>query len=157
MGITIGSIAASLSVDQNIKITNGIAGLAVWGILSLVVAFLVLKSRVFSILVAGQPTILIENGKINEKNLFKSKLTLDQLMENLRDKNAFKIADVELAVFETNGRVSVMKKSDNEPITPKILGMQLEKETRPYIVLQDGLVIDERLQAAGYTKEWLYG
>ncbi|MGV3487648.1 MAG: DUF421 domain-containing protein, partial [Tuberibacillus sp.] len=157
VGITIGSIASSLSVDQNIKILNGIASLLVWGALSLVVAFLTMKSRMFSTIVAGQPTILIENGKINEKNLKKSKLTLDQLMVNLRKKNAFKIADVELAVFETNGELSVMKKSDYEPITPKVLGMQLEKEKRPYIVIQDGMVNDNMLQSAGYTKEWLYG
>lgn len=157
VGITIGSIAASLSVDQNIKITNGIAGLVVWGGLSIVVAFLALKSRIISTIVAGQPTILIENGKINEKNLRKSKLTLDQLMLNLRQKNAFKISDVELAVFETNGELSVMKKSDLEPVTPKVLGMKLEKEKRPYIVIHDGLVLDNMLQSAGYTKEWLYG
>lgn len=157
VGITIGSVAASLSVDQNIKITNGIMSLIVWGFFPLLLVFLSLKSRMISILLDGKPTVLIENGKINEDNLKKTRLTLDQLMMNMREKNVFKLADVELALFETNGKVSVMKKTDNEPITPKVLGMKLEKEKRPFMLLEDGTVIEKNLQAAGYTQEWLYG
>ncbi|MFC4617760.1 DUF421 domain-containing protein [Camelliibacillus cellulosilyticus] len=157
VGITIGSIAASLSVNQNVKITNGVAGLLVWGGLSILLSFLAMKSRVFSNIVAGKPTILIEDGKVNEKNLRKSKLTLGQLMLNLRDKNAFKISDVELAVFETNGQISVMKKNELDPVTPKLLGMQIEKEKRPYVLIQDGKVVDKALESSGYTKEWLFG
>jgi uncharacterized membrane protein YcaP (DUF421 family) len=157
VGITIGSVAASLSVDQNIKISNGIASLIVWGFFPMILVFLSLKSHTFATLLAGKPTVLIENGKINEKNLKKMRITLDQLMLNLREQNAFKLSDVELALFETNGKVSVMKKSDNEPITPKILGMQLEKEKRPHLLIQDGVIIDKNIQSAGYTQEWLYG
>lgn len=157
VGITIGSVAASLSLDQNIKITNGIMSLIVWGFFPVILVFLSLKSHTFATLLGGKPTVLIENGKINEKNLKKMRITLDQLMLNLRENNAFKLSDVELALFETNGKVSVMKKSDNEPITPKILGMQLEKEKRPFLLIQDGVVIDKNLQSAGYTQEWLYG
>lgn len=157
VGITIGSIAASLSVNQNVKITNGVAGLLVWGVLSVLLSFLAMKSRVFSNIVAGKPTILIEDGKVNEKNLRKSKLTLGQLMLNLRDKNAFKLSDVELAVFETNGQISVMKKNELDPVTPKLLGMQIEKEKRPYVLIQDGKVVDKALESSGYTKEWLFG
>lgn len=157
VGITIGSIASSLSVDQNIKITNGLMSLIVWGGLPVIIAFLSIKSRAMAMFFAGTPMILIENGKINEKNLRKSKLTLDQLMLNLRQKNVFKLSDVELAVFETNGEVSVMKKTDQQPITPKVLGMQLEADRRPYLLIQDGKVIEKQLQQSGYTKEWLFG
>ncbi|GGE39125.1 hypothetical protein GCM10011391_17410 [Pullulanibacillus camelliae] len=157
VGITIGSIAATLSVDQNVKILNGVISLGIWGGVSLLIALLALKSRIFEILVGGKPTVIIENGKIQEKNLQKAKLSVEQLMLNLREKNAFKLADVELAVFETNGQVSVMKKSDNEPITPKLLGMAVEQEKRPYIFIRDGVVQEQSLESAGYSKEWLYG
>jgi len=157
VGITIGSIAAQLAVDQNVKLLNGVIALCVWGGISLIIALLALKSYVFSAMVGGKPTIIIENGKIQEKNLKKSKLSVEQLMLNLRQENAFKLADVELAVFETNGQVSVMKKSDSEPLTPKLLGIAVEQEKRAYIFIRDGVIQEQSLESAGYSKEWLYG
>jgi len=157
VGITIGSIAATLSVDQNVKLLNGIIALGVWGGISLIIALLALKSYGFEVLVGGKPTVIIENGKIQEKNLKKSKLSLEQLMLNLREKNAFRLADVELAIFETNGQVSVMKKSDSDPVTPKLLGLAVEQEKRAYIFIKDGVIQEQSLESAGYSKEWLYG
>ncbi|GGH78810.1 uncharacterized membrane protein YcaP (DUF421 family) [Pullulanibacillus pueri] len=157
VGITIGSIAANLSVNPSVKITSGIMSLLVWGIIPIIFAFMTLKSRSFATLIGGKPTVIIENGQVNEKNLKKSKLSVEQLMLNLREQNAFKLSDVELAVFETNGKMSVMKKSDQQPITPKILGMTLEQEKRPYVLIRDGQVQDKALEQFGYTKEWLYG
>ena len=156
-GITIGSITANLSVNPNVKFVSGLTSLLVWGLLPFVIALLAMTSRSFASLVGGRPTIIIENGKINEKNLKKAKLSVDQLMLNLREKNAFKVADVELAVFETNGKMSVMKKSDLQPITPKILGLKLEQEKRPYVLISNGKVHEKTLEQAGYSKEWLYG
>jgi uncharacterized membrane protein YcaP (DUF421 family) len=157
VGITIGSIAATASVDQNVKILNGIAGLLVWGILPIIISLLNLKSYRFRRLTDGQPIVLVQNGKIMEDNLKKARLSLDSLMLSLREKNAFKLSDVEFAVLETNGSVSVMKKTDVQPLTPKTLGMIVEKEHDPRIVISDGKVMETTLQKMGYTKEWLLG
>lgn len=155
VGITIGSIASSMSVDQNIKISNGIASIIVWGGLPIFTSYLALKSRSFNRMVNGTPTILIENGKILEKNLKKTQLNLGDLLLSLREKNAFKLSDVEFAVLETNGNVSVMKKSDAEAITPKLLGLKMESERQPTHFIQDGKILDKKLKENGYTKEWL--
>lgn len=157
VGITIGDIAGMMAVDQNLKMANGLIGLIVWASFSVIMAFVSLKSKQFRHLTSGQPTAVIKGGKIQEQNLKKLRITIDELMPLLREKNAFKLSDVELALMETNGKLSVMKKSDNEPVTPKILGMVTEQEKQPQIVIVDGKVIDKSLNKTGYTREWLLG
>ena len=79
------------------------------------------------------------------------------LMLYLREKNAFTITEVELAVLETNGKMSVMKKADAQPIRPKDLGLNLEQEYKSQIVIMDGNLLENNLKNYGYTKEWLLG
>src|SRR5699024_3697954 len=98
-----------------------------------------------------------KNGKIQEKNMRKLRMPVDQVMPLLRQKNVFKLSDVELAVMEENGQLSVLKKTETEPITPKILGMHVENEKEPQIVIVDGKLIEKSLTNTGYTKEWLLG
>lgn len=157
VGITIGNIAASLAINQQTRILNGIIGLLVWGLLPILLGFLSIRWNGFRLLVEGRPTVLVENGKVLERNLHKTKMTADDLMVNLREKNAFKLADVELALLETNGKVSVMKKSDKQPLTPQSMGMTVEAEHRPAIVVIDGHVLHKSLSDQGYSKEWLLG
>jgi uncharacterized membrane protein YcaP (DUF421 family) len=157
VGITIGSIAASMSADQNIKIFNGMVGLVVWGFFPILLSFMARKSYWFRRIVQGVPTILIQNGKILEKSLRKNNMSEDELVLNLREKNAFKLADVEFAILETNGEVSVLKKTDAEPVTPKTLGLYVEQEHDPRIVIIDGHVMNKTLTEMGYSADWLLG
>lgn len=157
IGITIGSIAASMSVDQNIKILNGLGALVVWGSFSVLMALASLKSYTFRRVADGTPAVVIKNGKIQEKNMKKLRMPIDQVMPLLRQKSVFKLSDVELAVMEENGQLSVMKKTDTDPVTPKVLGMTVEKEQEPQIVVVDGKLIEKSLKNTGYTKEWLLG
>lgn len=157
IGITIGSIAASMSVDQDIKILNGLGALVVWGLFSVLMALASLKSYTFRKVTDGTPAVIVKNGKIQEKNMGKLRMPIDQIMPLLRQKNAFKLSDVELAVMESNGQLSVMKKTETDPITPKILGLKTENESEPQIVVVDGKLIEKSLKNTGYTKEWLLG
>ncbi|RDW18303.1 DUF421 domain-containing protein [Oceanobacillus arenosus] len=157
VGITIGSIAASMSVDQNIKIMNGLISLIIWGLFPIVLAYFGLKSRKFAKVTDGKPAIIIKNGEVLEESMKKNQLSIDELLMLLRDKGSFKVADVELAVLETNGQLSVMKKTDEQPITPRILGMALEQEHSPTILIADGKVLAENLAILGYSQEWLLG
>ena len=108
VGITIGSIAASMAVDQNIKISNGVMSLLVWGLIPLVLGYLGLKLKWFHQLTDGKSDVLIEKGKILEKNLRKNQLAVEELILLLREKDVFKLEDVEMAVFETNGQLSIL-------------------------------------------------
>jgi uncharacterized membrane protein YcaP (DUF421 family) len=155
VGISIGSIAASMSVDQNVKIINGIIGIIVWGLLPIAIAYANLKSYRFRKVTDGSPTVLIENGNIIENNMRKMRISGDELMLMLRQKNAFKLADVEFAVLETNGMLSVQKKTSAQPVTPKMLKLKVKEESEMSIVVLDGVILEKSLVAKGYTKEWL--
>ncbi|WP_077618424.1 DUF421 domain-containing protein [Bacillus sinesaloumensis] len=155
VGITIGSIAATMSVDQNVKAINGMLALLVWGLFPIILAYVSLKSMWFTKMIDGSPTILIQNGEILEKNLKKNLVTADELMLLLREKGVFKVSDVEMAVLETNGQLSVMLNSNQQPLTPHKIGISLEKEHGPTILIMDGILLDRGLKERGHTKEWL--
>lgn len=155
VGITIGSIAATMSVDKNIQIINGVVSLAIWGLVPVLLSILGLKSRKFLRATDGIPTIVIKNGQVLEKALAKNQLAIEELMMLLREKDIFLLADVEIAIFETNGQLSVLKKSDISPVTPKQLGMTVTLEKMPHMLIVDGEILHENLAAIGRNEEWL--
>lgn len=155
VGITIGSIAATLSVDQNVKIVNGLVSLTIWGLFPIILAYIGMKARFFSTLTDGKATILIKNGEILDKNLKKNLLTIDELLMLLRERGIFKVSDVEMAVFETNGQLSVMLKTAHQPMTPKTLGITLEPERGPTVLIMDGKLQKKSLKNMNYSREWL--
>ncbi|WP_040982445.1 DUF421 domain-containing protein [Oceanobacillus jeddahense] len=157
VGITIGSIAATLSVDQNVKIINGLVSLIIWGFFPITLAYLGMKSIIFSKITDGKATILIRNGEVLDKNMKKSLITINELLMLLREKGTFKVSDVEMAVLETNGELSVMLKTNQQPVTPQTLGVPLEQEHGPAILIMDGKIMKKSLENLGYSKEWLIG
>ena len=155
VGITIGSIAATMSVDQNVKALNGLASLFIWGIFPIILAYAGMKSFFFFNLTDGKATILIHQGKILEKNMKKNLMNINELMLLLREKGVFKISDVEMAVFETNGELSIMLKTDQQPITPKTMGVPVELEHGPTVLIMDGKIMKKSLNDLGYSINWL--
>ncbi|MFP3919897.1 DUF421 domain-containing protein [Lysinibacillus telephonicus] len=155
VGITVGSIAATMSIDKNIHISDGLIALGLWGIFPIIMGFLGLKSRKFLELTDGKPTILIKSGKVLEETMKKNQLAIDELMKLLREEGIFKIEDVEMAILETNGELSVMKKSDLEPITPRLLGLKVQMEHAPSLLIVDGHILDKKLTILGYSNNWL--
>lgn len=155
VGITIGSIAATMSVDKNIQISNGVVSLAVWGLFPIILGFLGMKSRKFIQLTDGRPSILIKNGEVLEESMKKNQIVIDELMMLLREKGVFKVDDIEMAILETNGELSVMKKTDLEPITPRLLGMKVTLEHAPSLLIVDGHILNKNLSTLGYSKKWL--
>ncbi|MBP2079573.1 YetF domain-containing protein [Oceanobacillus polygoni] len=157
VGITIGSIAAALSIDQNIKIMNGLVSLIIWGLFPIILAFIGMKSMIFSNITDGKATILIQNGEVLYKNLKNNLITIDELLLLLREKGTFKVSDVEMAVLETNGKLSVLLKTNQQTVTPQTLGIPLEQEHGPTVLIMDGKILKKSLENLGYSKEWLEG
>lgn len=117
VGISIGSIAAAVSVEKDIPLQNGLSSMVVWTAFPLILSFIASKSIKARRLLDGTPTILIQNGKIIEKNLRKTRFTVNDLLEELRIKDVFNVDDVEFALLETSGKMSVLKKSDKQTVT----------------------------------------
>ncbi|MEW9674554.1 DUF421 domain-containing protein, partial [Ammoniphilus sp. 3BR4] len=106
-------------------------------------------------LVRGRETVLIKHGKVLEDNLKEVKYTGEELLSQLRRKNVFNMADVEFAVMEANGEVSVMLKSEQTPITPKHLEWKVASQAEPQTIILDGNILDEGLRNQGLNRAWL--
>lgn len=154
-GITIGSLAAYVSLDLDTNWYLGLVSIAVWVGVSLVMEFLQLKSKTARDILDSKATVLIKDGKIMEDNLKKERLTTDELMEQLRKKSVFKAADVEFAIIEPSGDINVLLTKENQPLTPKHLGIKVAPEQEPQAVIMDGEIMDEPLATIGLNREWL--
>lgn len=154
-GITIGSIAGTLSIDLGTKPLPYFIGLATWVGLVFGLQHLSIKNRWLSKVVDDQPTIVIQNGKILEQNLKKLRYRYDDLMSNLRDKNVFDITQVEFALMEPNGKVTVLKKPQYEPVTLNDLKLVPSRNGLITELIQDGEIIEKNLQNKNIAKDWL--
>ncbi len=155
VGITIGSIASTLSVQINQNTTATLVGMAIWTILPILLAYLSLKSVWIRKVVEGEATIVMANGKVLEKNLKKIRLTIDDLVSQLRTQGVFNMADVEFALFEPNGRLSIQKKSQKQPVTPSDLNIPTQYDGLPTVLVEEGVILTDALRSIQLTKAWL--
>jgi uncharacterized membrane protein YcaP (DUF421 family) len=155
-GITIGSIAGEVITGLESNPYHGALAIIMFGLVTLLVDFLSLKSKTFRDVVEGKGTVIIKDGKILEENLKKEKYTLDEISALLRQKNIFRVADVEFAVLEPRGNLSALLKKENRPLTPKDLQIKTANEKEPQTVIMDGSILDEALRASGKNRGWLH-
>lgn len=155
VGITIGSIASTISVQVNENTFASLIGMATWTVLTIILAFLSLHNIWIRKVVSGEATVVIENGKILEKNLKNIRIPIDELISVLRTQGVFNIEDVEFAMFEPNGNLSIQKKSQNQPITPKDLLLQTQYDGLPTNLIMDGILLTDALQSLNLSKAWL--
>ena len=155
-GITLGELAGFISTDIEAHFMLGISAIAVWFTIPLLFELISLRSKRIRELVEGKGTIFIKEGKVLEENLKKERYSADELLEQLRKKNVFNMADVEFAVLETTGELSVLLKPEHQPLTPKKLGIAVGPERETQTVIMDGGILDEPLAACGLSREWLF-
>lgn len=156
-GITLGSIAAYVSLDTDKTWHLGVIALLVWVAFSYGIEYLQIKSKKARDFIDFKATVLIKDGKILEDNMKKERLTTDELLEELRKKDVFKVADVEFAIMESDGAINVLLTRENQPLTPKHLGVKVAPERETQAVIMDGKVLDEPLDTLGLTRGWLQG
>ncbi|WP_235846885.1 DUF421 domain-containing protein [Neobacillus soli] len=156
-GISIGTIAGSLTVDPSLKVSAGIVSLLTWSGLTLLVAFLDLKSRKARQLIDGEPVIVIKQGKVLEQKLQNLRLDMDELLKLLRGKDVFSIAEVEYAIFETNGELSVLLKAGKQPLKQEVIPITKQPQQTPIPVqlIADGKIIDENLKQFNINRSWV--
>lgn len=156
-GITIGSLAAGLAIDTLVSPWVILVALITFGALTYLMGYVSLKSRVARKLLEGEPTIVIQNGKIMEKNMGRLRYNVDDLLAQLREKGVFNISDVEFAVLEPNGQLSVLLKSHKKPVTREDLQVPSSYEGINSELIVDGEVIYQNLQQNNLDEAWLIG
>ncbi|MNO62093.1 hypothetical protein D3C76_527640 [compost metagenome] len=154
-GIILGSLAANLAFNKDLKSSYMIVALIVIAATSFLLSVIAIKSRRMRSWISGSPTVLIENGKILDGNMKKVRYSLDSLDQALREKEIFNLEVVEYAVLEDNGMVSVLKKQEYQFVTRKDLKLPSVSQSFPVELIMDGVLIVENLENNDLTKEWL--
>ncbi|SLL05312.1 membrane protein [Mycobacteroides abscessus subsp. abscessus] len=155
-GITLGDIAGEVILNSSLSVMHGILGIFVFAIISYLADVISLQSKTLRNVIEGTGTVLVEDGKLLEENLKKEHYTIDDFSTLLRQKDVFSLSEIEYAVLEPKGMLSVLLKKENRPITPKDLNIKVPSEKAPQTIIMDGNIVYESLTKAGKTPAWLH-
>ena len=155
ISIMIADLASIPMTDPGVPIFNGIVPILGLLAMHLVITVLNLKSVNIRKFTCGKPTILMYRGKIDEEAMKKERFTISELQERLRGKDVFNLGDVEYAILETNGEISVIQKPEKRNTTPEDFNINPEYEGLPYDLVVDGKVMYENLTKIGKNEKWL--
>lgn len=154
-GITIGSIAAELATELE-KPLRPLVAMVVYGIVSLCLTLITHKFARMRKFIDGTPTIIMNDGKLYRENMKKAKLELSDFMVMCRQEGYFNITDIQTAIFEYNGRLTILPKSTKRPLNPEDVNITPEKEEIMTEIIMDGKILHENLHRRGLNLEWLY-
>ncbi len=154
--IMIAELAAVPLESTDVPLLNGIIPILTLLAAQITFSYINLRNEKIRGMVCGRPSVLIEGGKIVEHEFRKQIYNLNDLLEQLRAKNYPNIADVEFAILETNGQLSVIPKSQKRPLTPGDMDVSTKYEGLPVNLVIDGKILDNNLKKIGLNREWLY-
>ena len=155
ISIMIADLASVPMTELGIPITNGIIPILGLLVMHMLISVINMKSLKMRNIMSGQPSLLIYRGKIDEKVLRKERLTLNELEEKLRSNNVFNLGDVEYAILETNGEVTVIQKPEKRNVIVEDLNISPEYEGISYDLVIDGKIMEKNLKSIGKDEKWL--
>ncbi|OEG00216.1 hypothetical protein BHF71_05885 [Vulcanibacillus modesticaldus] len=156
VSIMMAEIAVVVIEDTEISMIRGIVPILALMFTQIIISYISLKSKKIRELVEGKPVILISNGKIRDKEMARQRYTLDDLLTQLREKNIKRIADVELAILETSGKLSVFPKPSQLPVYKGDLNIALDKyKGMPIPLVADGRILSKNLKKIDRDDQWL--
>lgn len=156
-GVVVGSIAASLVTSVGEPAGYHVFGLLLFMTLTITSQWAGMKYRPAHKILSDEPTVVVHNGKILEGNMRKMRYTIDDLTSQLRQEGAFNIADVEFAIAEPDGELSVLLKSQASPVTPQDLNVPTKYKGVPSELVVDGVIIQQNLKQNNLDEDWLMG
>lgn len=154
--LLISDLASVPMQDFGLPLLNGVIPIITLIALSTLFSAISLRCVRFRDLVCGQPALVIRDGKLYQETMRRNRLTLDELFEQMRGQGITNLNDVEYAILETNGRLSVLPRSDRQPVTPKQLSINVVDDVSlPTIIINDGRVLTGNLKQSGRDERWL--
>ncbi len=155
ISIMIADLATIPMTDTGIPIGNGIVPILGLLVMHLLISLINLKSNKLREIICGKPRILIYRGKIQEKAMIKERFTINELQERIRSQNVVNLGDVEYAILETSGQITVIEKPNKRQAIPEDFGIMPEYEGIPYDLVVDGKVMFQNLKEIGKDYNWL--
>lgn len=157
IAIMISDLASVPMQSIDIPLIAGVVPVLTLIVTEIIMSYAGLKSRFLRRIITGEPSIIIYNGHVNEKELRRLRFNLNDLQEQLRINNTPNIRDVEVAVLETNGQLSIIPKKDARTVTVRDLKIKdAKKEQIPCMLISDGEIIETEIIRSQKSKEWLY-
>lgn len=153
--ILMSNIATLPIEDVNIPMIMGVVPIFTLVCLDVIMSHLFLVSRKFRRIISGSPKIIISDGKIDQALMKKLRFSIDDLLESLRSVQVFDISEVQLAIVETTGKISVYEKQNKQSCTPEDLGIQKQEQNPPQLVIDDGEIVENALNFLKLDKKWL--
>jgi uncharacterized membrane protein YcaP (DUF421 family) len=155
VAVLISDLAAQPLQDLGTPLLYGIIPVLTLVGCEILVSGAVIKNIRFRAILCGKPSLIIENGRIIQREMKKNRFTLDELAEELRKKNISDIRTVKHAILETDGSLSTILYADQSPLTPQQAGVEVEEPGYTVMIINDGRVLSENLKRLGYNENWL--
>ena len=156
LALIIADLAAVPMQDFGIPMLTGISPIFTLLSVTMIISVLTMKSVRFRALLCGRPSIIVENGKVHQREMKKNRFTVDELMEELRMKGITDLSTVKYAILETNGQISVLPYANQLPVTAEQMNVTPEDVGLPLVIINDGRVLDHNLKTRGLNREWLH-
>lgn len=155
IGITIGSIAAEMTVNKDVEYWVCIVAMTSFALIGVLISYVTTKSITLRRVITGVPIILIERGKIIEEGLNKARFDINDLLQECRANGYFDISEIEYAMMEANGRISFLLKSKYNPVTPNDMKLKVSNKGLCANLVIDGNIIHEHLKNINKDEDWL--
>ena len=155
IGISIGSIAAEMSLNKDVNFFEGALSMSIYALVSYFITILTMKSIIARRYIIGSPTIIIQNGKILFNNLKKAKMDVSDLLEQARANGYFDLSEIEYSLMESDGKLSFLPKSKYVPVTPKDMKLKTDYKGLCSNLVIDGNIMENNLKNINKDKKWL--
>lgn len=155
IGISIGNFTAEMTMNLDNQYINGIIALLVFGLVAYSISLLTMKSMHLRRFFIGVPTVIIQNGKIIEKSMRHSMIDINDLLEQCRINGYYDLNEIEYAIMEANGTISILPKSEYKPLTPKDMKIKTQKSELSANIIIDGVIMQNNLENMNKTIDWL--
>ena len=155
VGVSVGSMIAKIIINKDHVVFSGIVALVTFALLTILTSYLNLKSYSARRIINAKTLILVENGRIIDKNMKRLRITINELMMKLREKDVFNLEDVQFAIMESNGQLSVLIKANKKPITPYDMELKVRSSSLVNDIIIDEKTVDKNLKIAGIDEKWL--
>ena len=155
LALIIADLAAVPMQDFGIPLLTGIIPILTLLCITMILSVLTMKSVRFRAIICGRPSIIVENGRLVQREMRRNRFTVDELMEELRMKGVTDLSKVKYAILETNGQISVLPYANQLPATAEQMGLAPEDPGLPVVLIDDGRVLDHNLKLRGLDRAWL--
>ena len=155
IGISIGNFAAEMTINTEVPFLYGVIAVFIFGFIALFVSWITMKNIKLRRLLIGNPNILVERGKLLEANFRKTKYDIHDFLEQCRISGYFDVSQIEYAIVEANGKLSILPKAEYRPVTPKDMNLKVNPTRLVANIIVDGHIMENALKDMHKDEEWL--